>query len=186
MEIPYSHIGKPPEVTVQPQDMRDVIPQKNASFSIGATGSEPLSYSWKREPADVDGEWQPLPTTEMERYQGADTAELTVFNVQEADEGQYRCVVMNRSGQAESQPATLTIQSIGKQTCIYWLIRQTLPCFSAGFYYVDALLSKVESICRDVNTSSKEKIENVKRFIHEVGPKSDVRSITYSHAYMHL
>ena len=156
--------------------MRDVIPQKNASFSIAATGSDPLSYSWERElPGKGEEEgWQPLPTTEVERYQGADTAELRMFDVQKADEGLYRCVVMNKVGQAESQPATLTIESVGKIP--RQLDNQHIAQLQHPFHYtcIGTLLTKLESACMDGSISLEEKCDYIRDFLHDVGPRSDV------------
>ena len=97
--------------------MKDVIPQKSASFAIKATGSKPWCYSWEWKPTGTEGEgeWQALPTTEVERYQGADTDTLTIASVQMSDQGSYRCVVRNVAGTKISQPATLTV---GMLICI--------------------------------------------------------------------
>ena len=92
--------------------MKDVIPLKNALFSIEASGSEPRCYAWEWKPADNEDEgdeWLTLSTSEEEKYHGHDHPTLVVAKVQPSDQGSYRCVVQNVAGTTRSQPATLTV-----------------------------------------------------------------------------
>ena len=63
-------------------------------FSVTATGTEPLSYQWKK-----DGI----------RIKKANTNTLSITAVQKSDEGGYTCVVSNTAGTVTSKPATLTL-----------------------------------------------------------------------------
>lgn len=75
-----------------------------AVFTVVATGEGPLTYQWLKD--DV-------PLTEGGHYAATTTATLTVFPVKTADLGQYRCRVENAAGQTLSDPAPLTINSVG-------------------------------------------------------------------------
>ena len=74
------------------------------SFTVQATGTEPLSYQWQWKPV-VEGvsseEWQNL--TSRESVQGADTATLMFTSIESCSEGLYRCVVTNIVGEEISE-----------------------------------------------------------------------------------
>ena len=55
----------------------------------------------------VDG-WQTMPTDDS-RFAGVNTATLTISQVQQSDEGNYRCTVSNRLKKVASRVANLTI-----------------------------------------------------------------------------
>ena len=73
-------------------------------LSCEATGSDPISYQWRR----VNGE------ISSERTTGVNTQHLTLSPVSEADEGEYYCVTTNggRNGMRysdTSQVAQITV-----------------------------------------------------------------------------
>ena len=73
------------------------------TFTVQATGTEPLSYQWQWKPAEEgDGseEWRPCDEEEPK---------LTIPSVQKSDKGQYRCVVYNHAGRQISKPAELEV-----------------------------------------------------------------------------
>jgi hypothetical protein len=83
----------PPGIETQPNNLT-VTQGQNASFSVVANGSVPLSYQW-----NFDG-------TAMSR----DTnASLTLTDVQAAQAGSYTVVVANPAGSITSQVATLSV-----------------------------------------------------------------------------
>ncbi len=95
-------VSVPPTVTTQPQNSSVIVGQ-NASFSITASGTSPLSYQWQ---AKTSG------TNTFTAISGATTASYTKNNVQLSDNGmQLRCMVSNGAGSATSNPATLTVAS---------------------------------------------------------------------------
>jgi len=51
---------------------------------------------------------------------GANSNMLRITNIEESDEGVYKCVVSNKGGMVESNPATVTVY--GKST--------EFPCFN--------------------------------------------------------
>ena len=69
-------------------------------FSVTATGTGPLSYSWQK-----DG----VPLADGGGIQGVNESTLTIIRVFEGDEGSYQCVVQNTAGTSTSNAALLSI-----------------------------------------------------------------------------
>ncbi len=84
---------KPPTLVSQPQPLT-VTNGGNASFSVNASGSAPLTYQWQFAGANLTGKT---------------TSNLTLTAVTPAAEGDYRVVVKNNSGSVTSQVAHLTV-----------------------------------------------------------------------------
>ena len=87
----------------------DTFLGKPVTFTIRATGTEPLKYQWEWKSAEAEGlsvEWQPC---------DAENTLLTIPSAQKFKEGSYRCVVSNVAGTQTSEPAKL---SIGKSPCV--------------------------------------------------------------------
>ena len=87
-------------IITQPAD-KSVIEGKTATFTVNATGSEPLSYQWQQNMngsgwTDITGETNATYTT------GKTTMDMNGT--------QYRCVVSNSAGSVISDAATLTVQ----------------------------------------------------------------------------
>ena len=76
------------------------------TFTVQATGTEPLNYQWQWNPAKEGGseEWQPC-----RGVQGFSTAALTILNVQKSNKGSYHCVISNCAGSQTSKPAKLKV-----------------------------------------------------------------------------
>ena len=100
-------VAEPPRITTHPQQLRNAIPGKPTSFTIQATGTEPLSYSWQWKPAEESKEWQPCNAL------GSNTATLTIPSVQKSNEGSYCCIISNYAGSQTSNAADL---SVGKNS----------------------------------------------------------------------
>ncbi|HOX57104.1 MAG TPA: immunoglobulin domain-containing protein [Candidatus Paceibacterota bacterium] len=87
-----------PFIVAQPQDQA-VAAGATATFVASAGGTLPLSYQWRRAGSNLaDGE----------NISGAQTASLTVSNVQSADMGNYSVLVTNINGWVASSNAALT------------------------------------------------------------------------------
>ena len=87
-------------IITQPTD-KSVIEGKSATFTVNATGSEPLSYQWQQNMngsgwTDITGETNATYTT------GKTTMDMNGT--------QYRCVVSNSAGSVISDAATLAVQ----------------------------------------------------------------------------
>jgi hypothetical protein len=83
----------PPGITSQPVS-QTLIPGQNASFSVVASGTAPLSYQWNFNDRALSG---------------ATSSALTLSNVQTSIAGNYSVVVTNIAGSITSAPATLTV-----------------------------------------------------------------------------
>ncbi|HEU4391225.1 MAG TPA: pectinesterase family protein, partial [Blastocatellia bacterium] len=83
----------PPTITTQPVS-QTVTAGSNATFTVVASGTPPLTYQWKKNGADISG---------------ATAATLSLVNVQSADAGSYTVIVTNGAGSVTSNPATLTV-----------------------------------------------------------------------------
>lgn len=83
----------PPSIVEDP-DIQNVVSSATASFSVSATGADPLSYQWQFDTVDIVG---------------ATSATYSIASVAESDAGEYRCVVTNANGSATSATATLTV-----------------------------------------------------------------------------
>ena len=88
-------------IITQPTD-KSVIEGKTATFTVNATGSEPLSYQWQQNMngsgwTDITGETNATYTT------GKTTMDMNGT--------QYRCVVSNSAGSVISDAATLTVNA---------------------------------------------------------------------------
>jgi hypothetical protein len=91
-----------PSITTQPAD-QTVTVGANATFTVAAIGTAPLSYQWQRNGADIAG---------------ANAASYTLTNVQLADNGAlFRVVVSNSAGSVTSNAATLTVNPAPSGAC---------------------------------------------------------------------
>jgi uncharacterized lipoprotein YddW (UPF0748 family) len=83
----------PPAILSQPQD-QTVVAGQNASFSVTATGTGPLSYQWRFNSTNLAG---------------ATASSYTRTNAQPAHAGHYSVVVTNAAGAVTSSNALLTV-----------------------------------------------------------------------------
>ncbi len=85
----------PPEVTAQP-GFRTVAVGTDTVFSVGVTGTSPLSYQWSKDGSVVAG---------------GTNATLTLRNVSVDDRGSYTVRIENAVGTATSSPAGLAVSA---------------------------------------------------------------------------
>ena len=83
----------PPTITSQPAS-QSVLPGTNVTFSVSATGGEPLSYQWRLNGANIPG---------------ATNSTYSITNVQPADGGSYDVLAANPGGAVASLIATLKV-----------------------------------------------------------------------------
>jgi uncharacterized repeat protein (TIGR01451 family) len=86
-------VGDPPLITGQPAN-QSVVLGASASFTVTASGTEPLNYQWSHEGADLID---------------ATNASLTITNSQLGDAGNYAVRVFNLFGTQSSSNALLTV-----------------------------------------------------------------------------
>ena len=98
----YYSAAERPKITTHPQEF---ISGTVVSFTVQATGTQPLSYQWQWKPAVVEGvgseEWQNLSSGGP--VQGTDTATMMYSSIESCSEGLYRCVVTNTVGEEISK-----------------------------------------------------------------------------------
>ncbi len=83
----------PPTITTQPQSQTNYI-GSSATFTVGASGTAPLSYQWRLNGSPIGG---------------ATSSSYTRSNLQTNDAGNYSVVVTNSAGSATSANAALTM-----------------------------------------------------------------------------
>lgn len=88
-----------PKITTQPVS-QTVLPGANASFSVNATGTQPLAFQWLHAGTNLfDGG----------EFAGSASSTLSITGVAAADAGSYSVVVSNGKGSATSVSAGLNI-----------------------------------------------------------------------------
>jgi len=88
----------PPSITGNPADV-SVNVNTQATFTVAATGTAPLTFQWRKTPSGG------APTN----IPGANSSTYTIASAQPSDEGLYSCVVSNIGGFATSTSARLTV-----------------------------------------------------------------------------
>lgn len=88
-------VANPPAIVSQPQS-RTNDPETEATFSVVATGSAPLSYQWLKNEAPIGG---------------ATATNYTLSSVAASDGGNYRCMVSNIVTAVTSATAVLTVNT---------------------------------------------------------------------------
>ena len=88
--------GDPPTIDTQPVS-DTVVAGDDATFTIVASGTEPLTYQWYK----FDGTWQPVV--------GATSSTFIITDTEASDAGTYRCTVTNDIDSVDSDSVTLTV-----------------------------------------------------------------------------
>jgi hypothetical protein len=101
LRLGLANLSDPPVLTQQPQP-RVLYPGGAIRLSIAATGTAPLSYQWKHGSSAL---------ANSTRVTGADSADLVIQTVTDADAGSYTCTVVNSAGKAVSDATTVTVLS---------------------------------------------------------------------------
>lgn len=89
--LTVSAVAQPPVITNQPAST-NVAYGSSATFNVGVTGTEPLSYEWRFHGTNI----------------GGSAAFYTVNNVGPNNSGPYTVVITNVAGAVTSSPAILT------------------------------------------------------------------------------
>ena len=104
----FLHTADPPCITTHPKGLKDAVPGQSVTFTVHATGTEPISYQWR---------WTLIESRdkcEKEEWQWCDVKKtgshtLTISSVQKSNEGSYHCIISNCAGSQNSEPATLSV-----------------------------------------------------------------------------
>ena len=127
--------GTAPSIKTQPAD-QNVAPGDTATFTVEATGSEPLRYQWKKNGADISGANSPSYTTPATAK--SDSGSL------------FKVIVSNDVGSATSREAKLTVSPLFQKynnpsicstieeclnTATFWLYVFSVPILSFMILY---------------------------------------------------
>ncbi|MEW5922131.1 MAG: immunoglobulin domain-containing protein [Bacillota bacterium] len=106
--INVNPVPEAPSIITQPIS-QTVTAGQTATFTVAATGDEPLTYQWKKEGDNL---------TDGGNISGASTATLTIISTQASDAGSYTCNVSNAAGSITSNAATLTVNPAAVEPAI--------------------------------------------------------------------
>ncbi len=112
-----------PSITSHPSN-KSVVVGATATFSVGASGTAPLSYQWQKNNSDI---------------QDAIGSSYTTPAATLADNGAtFRCIVTNPYGDATSNSATLTVGTAGSPSIDTQPVDQTVQAGETATFFVEA------------------------------------------------
>ena len=117
--------AEPPKITAYPQELRNAVPGKVVTFTVQATGAEPLSYKWELQTGCRV--WQ---LCDVEGFLGANSSTLTIPSVQKSNQGSYRCVVSNIVGTQTTEPVKLSVGKIQASSTCTKHLHKCVHCIS--------------------------------------------------------
>ena len=94
--LTVSTAGSAPTITVQPED-QSVFEGQSATFTVTATGTNPLGYQWQKDGVDISG--------------AISTSYTTPATTLADDGAQFVCTVTNDYGSDTSNSANLTVST---------------------------------------------------------------------------
>ena len=72
-----------------------------------ATSIAPVTFSWQKL---INNTWEPLPSsTSLVVENTTFSSTIRSINIQQSDEGSYRCIASNSAGTSISDDATITV-----------------------------------------------------------------------------
>ena len=95
----------PPSITSSPVN-RTITESQNATFTVTAAGTAPLSYQWMYTTTNI--------------LANGTSSSFTVTNAQVTDAGAYHVIVTNAFGAATSSVAVLTVNASTPASAYYW------------------------------------------------------------------
>ena len=100
------YTADPPCITTHPKGLKGAVPGQPVTFTVHATGTEPVNYCWLWKPAGEEGwseEWQLCDV----KWCNGNT--VCVPSVQKLNEGSYQCIISNYAGFQITKAANLSI-----------------------------------------------------------------------------
>ena len=107
--------GTAPSITAHPVNATVTVGQ-TATFSVGATGTSPLNYQWRKNGANISG--------------GTESSYTTPATTTADNGAKFDTVVSNAAGSMTSSAATLTVSSAATLQSI--AVTPTTPSIAAG------------------------------------------------------
>ncbi len=138
-----------PAIGLQPES-QSLYAGQSAQFSVGAGGSQPLSYNWKAG-AISSGVFTNL--TDGGRISGASSSTLTVGNLTIADNLDFVVVVSNSSGSVTSSVASLTISPTSAAETITMSVQQAANNdWNTGLDWSDGNPASISAVAKPGST----------------------------------
>ena len=133
-----------PTITDQPDNATVTVGQ-TATFTVAASGSEPLSYKWQE--SNSSGNWADISgATDATYTTGATTTSMSGY--------QYRCVVSNSAGSVTSNAATLTVNAATVSVTGVTLTPASLSLFTGDTATLTATVQPSDATNQNVTWSS--------------------------------
>ena len=79
---------------------------ENIELFCIANGTKPIMFHWEKFNSD-DTSWEPLPSNAS--FAGMNSKAINSINIQQSDEGSYRCRANNSAGTSISNVANITV-----------------------------------------------------------------------------
>ena len=95
----------PPVITLHPSSVA-TNEMGNATLSCDATSIADITFHWEKFNID-DDTWRPLPSSTS--FVNLDTMIISSIDIQQSDEGSYRCTASNSARTSISDVATITV-----------------------------------------------------------------------------
>ena len=96
----------PPQLTIHPKALKDAVLGQPVTFTVHATGTEPIKYQWQWKPAREEKESEEWQLCDVKWCSGN---ALSVPSIQKSNEGSYQCIISNCAGFQISKAAKLSI-----------------------------------------------------------------------------
>ena len=122
------------------------------TFTVKATGTEPLNYQWQQNVGGEREEWQ---SCDVERFAGANGSTLTIPSVHKSNEGSYRCVISNIVDSQISEPVHL---SIGKNNVLQQALYKVSNIQVSDTIIVQLALYEVSHKCISIHVADPPRI----------------------------
>ena len=87
------------QITQQPQSNTRIKYRETVALTVSATGAENLFYTWKKDGTFIS----------RNKYDGINTANLTISQFLPDEQGKYSCVIKNCNASIESEQADLAL-----------------------------------------------------------------------------
>ena len=103
----FLHTADPPCITTHPKGLKDAVPGQPVTFTVHATGTEPIRCQWQwKPPAGDEQEGSDWKLCGME---WSHNTTLRIPSIKKLNEGSYQCIISNCAGFQISKAAKLSI-----------------------------------------------------------------------------
>ncbi|HET7625271.1 MAG TPA: immunoglobulin domain-containing protein [Verrucomicrobiae bacterium] len=137
----------PPAIATQPVS-QTLYEQQTATFTASVSGTGPLHYQWQKGTGGVYSD-----VTDDARISGANTATLSISNINSSDASDYILVVTNFYGSITSDAATLTVTpALPAETITMSVVESNPQDWDTAANWSDGLAASVSSVSKPGST----------------------------------